>query len=70
MWHDLANAHAADEDYAAALPCCERIVALQPDGRRCHSDLGWALQEEGRLARPPPATAGAWSCNPTTWTRC
>ncbi len=50
MWRYLANAHAADEDHAAALPCWERIVALQPAQATPHNELGWALQEEGRLA--------------------
>ena len=27
----LANAHADAEDYAAAIPCCERLVALRPE---------------------------------------
>jgi tetratricopeptide (TPR) repeat protein len=49
MWQYLASAHAADEDYPAAIPCCERIVALKPELVGGHNDLGWALQEEGRF---------------------
>jgi tetratricopeptide (TPR) repeat protein len=50
MWQYLANAHAADEDYAAAIPACQRVVALKPEWVQAHNDLGWALQEEGRLS--------------------
>ena len=50
MWQYLANAHVADEDWAAAISCCERIVALEPQKAQSHCDLGWALQEEGRIA--------------------
>ena len=39
-----------NEDYAAAIPCCERLLALQARAAQAHNDLGWALQEEGRLA--------------------
>ncbi len=48
-WRILADAHAANENYAAALPCCQRIVALRPGLGQAHNDLGWALQEQGRL---------------------
>ena len=49
IWQYLANAHVANEDHAAAIPCFERVVALKPEKASSHADLGWALQEEGRL---------------------
>ncbi|HTU20885.1 MAG TPA: tetratricopeptide repeat protein [Gemmataceae bacterium] len=50
MWLALANAHADNWDFAAAIPCCERLLALKPNLAQSHVDLGWALQEVGRFA--------------------
>ena len=60
----LADAHAADEDYAAAIPCCERIVALKPESGQAHNDLGWALQEDGRLTEAAACYSRALELRP------
>ena len=48
MWLNLATAFTAELDYANAILCCERLVALRPEEAGVHNQLGWALQEDGR----------------------
>jgi tetratricopeptide (TPR) repeat protein len=64
MWQYLANAHAFDEDYAAAIPHFERVVALKPESVQAHNDLGWALQEEGRLTEASACYSRALELDP------
>ena len=60
----LANAHDADEDYAAALACWQRLVERKPNFALAHSRLGWACSRRGGSPRPPPVIAG-----PSSWAR-
>ena len=46
MTTHLANAHADDEDYAAVIPCRERIVALEPERPQGYIDLGSAMVDD------------------------
>jgi tetratricopeptide (TPR) repeat protein len=48
-WTALADAYMELDDFAAALPCWERVLALDAQRVEAHRNLGWALQEEGRL---------------------
>ena len=64
MWQALANAHAANYDFAAAIPCCERVVALRPTLPLAHNDLGWSLQQEGRFAAAAECYATALQLQP------
>ncbi len=50
IWQFVADAYDADDDHAAALTCCRRIIELQPLSARGHNNLGWALQQEARYA--------------------
>ena len=50
-WEQLAELHAEREEFAEAVPCWEKVLALAPPRpAAAHNGLGWALQEEGRLA--------------------
>ncbi len=64
MWQYLANAHVANEDFTAAIPCCERLVALKPALATGHNDLGWVLQEEGWLTAAAAAYRQALQLQP------
>jgi tetratricopeptide (TPR) repeat protein len=47
----LGDLYMEREEPAEAIPCFERAIALSPDDRAgVRLSLGWALQEEGRLA--------------------
>jgi tetratricopeptide (TPR) repeat protein len=48
-WQLLAQAYFSEANYAAAIPCSERLIALKPHDAALHKDLGWLLQLEGRL---------------------
>jgi tetratricopeptide (TPR) repeat protein len=50
FWEHLAELHGELEEHAAAVSCWERVLALRPDRVGPHLALGWALQEDGRLA--------------------
>jgi tetratricopeptide (TPR) repeat protein len=50
FWEYLAQWHGEREDHPQAIRCWERVLALVPDRAAAHLALGWALQEEGRLA--------------------
>jgi tetratricopeptide (TPR) repeat protein len=50
VWQQLAKAHGQAEDWAAAVPCCERRVAKKPLDADAHNELGWAYHGEGRHA--------------------
>ena len=64
MWQILANAHAVNEDYAAVIPCCERLIALKPELALGHNELGRALQQEGRAAEAAACYARALELQP------
>ncbi|MDR3632999.1 MAG: tetratricopeptide repeat protein [Isosphaeraceae bacterium] len=50
-WEELAGLYAERDDFAEAIPCWERVLALSPVKQAgTYNDLGRALQEEGRLA--------------------
>jgi tetratricopeptide (TPR) repeat protein len=50
-WEALAELQVEREEFAEAIPCWERALALAEQGRAgLHVALGWSLQEEGRLA--------------------
>ncbi len=49
FWEHLAELHGDELDYARAIPCWERVLALGSATTTAHISLGWALQEEGRL---------------------
>ena len=38
------------EEPGDSIPCRERVLALEPDRAGAHLSMGWAIQEEGRLA--------------------
>jgi tetratricopeptide (TPR) repeat protein len=49
-WDHLGGIYEWAEEYAAAIECWRRVLALAPDHRaRPHIGLGWALQQLGRL---------------------
>lgn len=50
-WRGLAEFYSLVEEYAPAVACWQRVMALTPRRHPSyHRALGWALQEEGRLA--------------------
>jgi tetratricopeptide (TPR) repeat protein len=49
-WEYLAELHGEAEAFDQAIPCWERVLTLGPARAGPHLALGWALQEEGRLA--------------------
>ena len=50
IWEWLADLHGEMDEPAAAIPCWERVLALEPDRSAARLSLGRALQDEGRLA--------------------
>ena len=50
IWEQLAELHGEREDHAEAVLCWERMLAIHPDATGAHLSVGWAIQEEGRLA--------------------
>ena len=51
FWEILAELQDEREEPGEAIPCWERVLALATEERPGpHLSLGWALQEEGRLA--------------------
>jgi tetratricopeptide (TPR) repeat protein len=50
FWEDLARLHEEREDLRLAIPCWECVPTFGPERAAPHLSLGWALQEEGRLA--------------------
>ena len=63
-WRILADAHAVADDYAAANPCCLRLIALRPEVAAGHCQLGLALREEGRLGEAAACWARALELQP------
>ena len=49
-WQWLAELHDEMEESGEAIPCWERVVALDPDRASAHLSLGWAFQDESRFA--------------------
>jgi tetratricopeptide (TPR) repeat protein len=50
-WEALAELQVEREEFAEAITCWERALALvEKDRADLHLSLGWSLQEEGRLA--------------------
>ena len=49
FWQWLAELYDEMEESAEAIPCWERVVALDPDRAAAHLSLGWALQDESRF---------------------
>jgi tetratricopeptide (TPR) repeat protein len=50
-WEALAELHTEREEFAESVTCWRRVLALAPQDRAGpHLSLGWALQEEGRMA--------------------
>jgi tetratricopeptide (TPR) repeat protein len=49
IWEWLADLHADMDEPRAAIPCWERVLALEPARTAAHLSLGRALQDEGRL---------------------
>ena len=50
FWQWLAELYDEMEEPGESIPCWERVVGLDPDRPSAHLSLGWALQDEGRLA--------------------
>jgi tetratricopeptide (TPR) repeat protein len=50
FWEELADLHWEMDAALAAIDCWERALALDPRRAVTRNALGWALQEEGRLA--------------------
>jgi tetratricopeptide (TPR) repeat protein len=48
-WQLLAQAYFSEANYAAAIPCSQHLVALNPLDAARHKDLGWLFQMEGQL---------------------
>ena len=65
FWGYLADCYDEMEEPAAVVPCWERVLALAPDRAGAHVALGWALQEEGRLAEAGEHYRTAPRCSPT-----
>ncbi len=50
-WEQLGELQGERDEPGEAIPCWERVLALSPTEKAAtHISLGWALQEEGRLA--------------------
>jgi tetratricopeptide (TPR) repeat protein len=49
-WNELADLHWDLDAAPAAISCWQRALALDPNRPLARNSLGWALQEEGRLA--------------------
>lgn len=50
-WQELAELHAERDEFAEAIPCWERVLALSPTKQAAtYNSLGIALQDEGRIA--------------------
>jgi tetratricopeptide (TPR) repeat protein len=50
IWEWLAELYDEMEEPVESIPCWERVITLEPDRAGAHLSLGWALQEEGKLA--------------------
>ena len=64
LWCALAQAHLAAEDPSAAVPWLERLVALHPEQPINHSELGSALQQDGRYDEAAASLARALELQP------
>jgi len=60
----LANLHALDDDWALAIPYCERRAELKPDDADAHCELGWAYQADARPAEAEAAYRRALELQP------
>ncbi len=50
-WQNLAELYGERDEFTEAIPCWERVLTLSPVKQAAtYNSLGWALQEEGRLA--------------------
>ena len=49
-WENLAELHDEREEPAESIRCWEQVLTVDPARASAHLGLGWALQDEGRIA--------------------
>jgi tetratricopeptide (TPR) repeat protein len=63
-WQNLAELHDARDDFTEAANAWLRVIALEPERPGPRVALGWALQEQGKLANAEAQYKAALQANP------